>query len=73
MEKHWNVSNLLKIHSVGNELFHADKWTDIQAKDRQKGMTDLIVACRKLANAFKHYPGIWLEGKRKDTIVTVKS
>jgi len=39
--------------------------------DRQKDMTNLIVACRKLANAFEYYPGIWLEGKKKDTEMTV--
>jgi len=39
--------------------------------DRQKDMTKLIVACRNLGNALKYYPGIWLEGKTKDTKVTV--
>jgi hypothetical protein len=60
------MSNLMKIHTVGNELFCGDKQTD-----KEKKKTNLIVACRNLAKAFKYYPGIWLEGKRKDTKVTV--
>jgi len=37
----------MKIHSVGVELFHADRQTD---------MTNLIVAFRNFANALKKLP-----------------
>jgi hypothetical protein len=40
------ISHLIKIYSVGAQLFHADEKTD-----RQTGMTKLTIAFRNFANA----------------------
>ena len=42
------ISDLLKIHPVAAELFHADGW-----RDGRTYMTKLIVAFRNFANASK--------------------
>ena len=42
--KNTEISNLMKVRSVGAELFHADGWTD---------MTKVIVAFRTSLNAPK--------------------
>ena len=41
----------MKIHPVGDELFHADIWTD-----GQTNMKKLIVAFSNFANAHKNKP-----------------
>ena len=51
LKKKLKISNFMKIHPVGAELFHADGRTD---------MTGLIVAFRNLANAPK---GCWIRNK----------
>jgi hypothetical protein len=40
----------MKIHLVGDELFHVDGWTD-----KRTDMTKLIVAFHSYANAPKNY------------------
>jgi hypothetical protein len=48
IEKYLNVvSNLMKIHPVGADLFHADRRTD----DGHVDMTKLIVTPDNVANA----------------------
>jgi hypothetical protein len=41
----------MKIHPVGDELFHADRWTD-----GQTNMTKLIFAFRNFTNGHKNRP-----------------
>jgi hypothetical protein len=50
--KNIQVSNFMKNHPVGAELFHANGETDRQT-DRQTDVTKLIVAFRSLAYAPK--------------------
>jgi hypothetical protein len=49
--KNTQMSNLMKILSLGAELFHADSRTD-----RRIGMTTVIVAFRNFANAPRNHP-----------------
>jgi len=43
--KNTQISNFIKIHPVGAELFHADRW-----KDGQTDMTKLMVTICNFAN-----------------------
>jgi len=47
------ISNFIKIHPVGAELFHANRRTDGR-KDGQTDMTKLIVAFQDFAKAPKN-------------------
>jgi len=47
--KNTQISNFVKVHPVGNELFHAGG-----RADRQTGMTKLVVTFRNFANAPKN-------------------
>jgi hypothetical protein len=47
--KSTQVPNFMKIHPVGSELFHEDKWTD-----GQTDITKLILAYQNFANAHKN-------------------
>jgi len=68
LEKHWKVKSY-ENPFCGEGVVPCGK-SDGQT-DIQKDMTKLKVACRNLASGFKYYPGIWLEGERKDTKVAV--
>jgi hypothetical protein len=47
--KNTQIQNLMKIRSMGDELFHADRRTD-----RRADMTELTVAFRNFGNAPKN-------------------
>jgi len=51
--KNTQISNYMKIHPVGTELFHADGQTD-RRKEGRTDMTKQIVAFRNFANAPKN-------------------
>jgi hypothetical protein len=52
-KKNTQISNFMKIHPVGAELFHADGQTEGQT-DRQTDMIKLIVAFHNFANTPKN-------------------
>jgi len=50
--KNTQISDLIKIHPVGVELFHVERWTD-GWMDRQTDVTNLIVTVCNFANVPK--------------------